>query len=406
MRKNLILFLFATCSCSVVQAQGVDSSCGLKDAYRDYWRMGVSVNQWEVKAEKAKKEGISYSGATSLDQTADYATIARHFGWVVPENCMKCEVIHPAEGVYDFTLGDQLVDKALANGQHVIGHCLIWHAQCAPWFFVDENGKRISAEVLKKRMRDHIFTILGHYKGRVEGWDVVNEAFNDDGTIRQSPFYEILGEDFIPLAFQYAHEADPNIELYYNEYSMNKPEKIQGVINFFRPLIAKGLPIHGIGMQAHLTLDTKDDYINEYERSIQLIASLGLKTQFTELDLSVLPNPFNMEGANINANFQYSKELDPYQDGLPAEMQEKADQFWLDFFTMLMRNKEHILRLNFWCFNDENSWRNDWPVRGRTEYATLFDRKSQAKPTVEKLIRLATGEPAPATSKKAKKQKK
>ncbi|MBR6202999.1 MAG: endo-1,4-beta-xylanase, partial [Bacteroidaceae bacterium] len=184
----------------------------LQEAYRDYWRMGVSVNQWEVKAEEAVGSNLSYSGGVSADQTSHYQAIAQHFGWVVPENCMKCEVIHPQEGLYDFTLGDQLVEKALANGQHVVGHCLIWHSQCAPWFFVDDEGKQVSAEVLKKRMKDHIFTILGHYKGKVEGWDVVNEAFNDDGTLRRSKFYEILGEDFIPLAFQYAHEADPTVE--------------------------------------------------------------------------------------------------------------------------------------------------------------------------------------------------
>ena len=363
------------------------TSDSLQEAYADYWRTGVSVNQWEVKAEKTLKEGVAYSGATSLDQTADYPMIAQHFGWVVPENCMKCEVIHPEEDRYDFTLGDQLVEKALANGQHVVGHCLIWHAQCAPWFFVDKEGNQVSAEVLKQRMRDHIFTILDHYRGKVEGWDVVNEAFEEDGTLRKSPFYEILGEEFIPLAFQYAHEADSTVELYYNDYGMNKEQKVKGVIDFFRPLIEKGMRIDAIGMQAHLFLGD-DDYVSQYEKSINEIAKLGLPSQFTELDLSVLPNPYRLAGADVNANFEYSKELDPYTDGLPAEVQEQADSFWVDFYKMLIRNKDHILRVGFWCFNDQNSWRNDWPVKGRTEYATLFDRKSQPKPTVQKLIDL------------------
>ena len=388
MRKHFLTALLAISYIGVLTAQSVDSSIGLKDAYRDYWRMGVSVNQWEVKAETELDNRFDYSGATRLDQTADYPLIAKHFGWVVPENCMKCEVIHPSEGVYEFTLGDQMVDKALANGQHIVGHCLIWHSQCPNWFFVDDDGKRVSPEVLRQRMRDHIFTILGHYKGRVEAWDVVNEAFEDDGSIRRSPFYEILGEDFIPLAFQYAHEADPTVELYYNDYSMYKPKKLKAVLEFFRPLIKKGLPIHGIGMQGHLFLDDQD-YITLYDKAIQEIASLGLKSQFTELDLSVLPNPFAMEGANISANYAYNDEIDPYKKGLPTDIQEKADQFWIDFFTMLMRNKEHVLRINFWCLNDENSWRNDWPVKGRTEYATLFDRQSRPKTTVDKLIRLA-----------------
>ena len=385
MKKILSLVLVAVVCLGCKETAEVQS---LQEAYKDYWRTGVSVNQWEVQAEDSVKEGVSYSGAVSLDQTADYPLIAQHFGWVVPENCMKCEVIHPEEDRYDFTLADQLVEKALANGQQVIGHCLIWHAQCAPWFFVDKEGNQVTAEVLKQRMHDHIFTILDHFRGKVVGWDVVNEAFNDDGTLRQSKFYEILGEEFIPLAFQYAHEADSTVELYYNEYSMNKPAKLKGVLDFFRPLVAEGLPIQGIGMQGHLMLDTEDDYISQYEHSIQQIAALGLKTQFTELDLSVLPNPYNFGGANIAANFEYREELDPYRDSLPAEMQEKADAFWVDFYKMLIRNHEHVLRVNFWCFNDANSWRNDWPVKGRTEYATLFDRQSQPKPTVQKLIDL------------------
>ncbi len=383
--------IFLAAAALVCASCGKPSASSLQEAYRDYFRMGVSVNQWEVKAEDQMKEGVTYSGASSLDQTADYPIIAKQFGWVVPENCMKCEVIHPEETRYDFTLADELVEKALANGQQVVGHCLVWHSQCAPWFFVGEDGNRVSAEVLKQRLHDHIFTILDHFRGKVAGWDVVNEAFEDDGTLRHSPFYEILGEEYIPLAFQYAHEADSTIELYYNDYSMYKPEKVKGVTDFFRPLIEQGLPIHAIGLQGHLFLGA-EDYVTLYERSIQEIAKLGLPSQFTEVDFSVLPNPYEQEGAEVSANFGYSPELDPYTDGLPAEQQEKADDFWVDFFKMLIRNKDNVLRVNFWCFNDANSWRNDWPVKGRTEYATLFDRQSQPKPTVQKLIDLVNNE--------------
>lgn len=377
----------------------------LQHAYRDFLRVGVSVNQWQVKAEEKVKDGISYSGAYKTDQTADYPLIVQHFGWVVPENCMKCEVIHPKEGVYDFTLADQLVDKALANGQKVIGHCLIWHSQCAPWFFTDDNGKQVSADVLRKRIKDHIYTIVSHFRGRIVGWDVVNEAFEDNGTLRESMFYKILGEDFIPLAFQYAHEADPNLELYYNDYSMNKAKKLDGVINFFRPLIAKGMRIDAIGMQAHMIYGDSD-YISEYTRSINEIAKLGLKAQFTELDLTMLPNPFGFSGANISDNAAYKESMDPYKDGLPAEKQAQFDEFWLDFFQMLMNNKDKVNRVNFWCLNDANSWRNDFPIHGRTDYATLFDRQSKPKPTVAKLIELGeTGKrPAPAPVKLSKKK--
>lgn len=360
----------------------------LKEAYKDYWRMGVSVNQWEVGTEGQKRSKFDITGFTGRDQTENFPIIASQYNWVVAENCMKSEVVHPKEGVYDFTLADQFVDKALANGLHVVGHCLIWHSQCPDWFFVDKDGKQASPELLKKRIREHIFTILGHFRGKVEAWDVVNEAFEDDGTLRKSKFYKILGEDFIPLAFQYAHEADPTVELYYNDYSMNKASKVKGVVDFFKPLISKGMPITAIGLQGHLILG-EADYVSQYETTIQTIKrELGLPSQFTELDLSVLPNPYGFSGANISDKFQYDEKMNPYKKALPASVQKKADDFWVDFFRMLMRNKENVLRVGFWCFNDANSWRNDFPVRGRTDYATLFSRDNTPKPTVKKLVEL------------------
>ncbi len=345
----------------------------LWEAYRDYWYTGVSVNQWQTEP-----------GNT------DWAVITRDFNWAVAENCMKCEVIHPKEGVYDFTLADQFVDKAKAAGMKVLGHCLIWHSQCAPWFHFDSEGKPVAPEVLRKRMREHIHTIVGHFKGRVDAWDVVNEAFEDDGSPRKSLFYQILGTDYIPLAFQYAHEADPNAQLYYNDFSMNKPEKVEGVARFFRPLLAQGLPVTAIGMQGHMILEDNVDnsVIHQYEHSIQTIAALGVPTFFSELDLSVLPNPYGFSGANVSDKFAYRPEMDPYKDGLTKEQEAKMEQFWVDFFRMLIQHKDDIIRVNFWCLNDANSWRNDFPIRGRTDYATLFDRQSQRKPVIDRLIQL------------------
>ena len=180
----------------------VQAQTSLAEAYRDYWYTGVSVNQWQVKADLTGANEHDVTGQVSNDQTADWPVIVNNFNWVVAENCMKCEVIHPKEGVYDFTLADQFVDKVKAAGLKVQGHCLIWHSQCAPWFHFDEDGKLVSPEVLKKRMREHIYTIVNHFKGRVDAWDVVNEAFEDDGSPRKSLFYQILGTDYIPLAFQ------------------------------------------------------------------------------------------------------------------------------------------------------------------------------------------------------------
>lgn len=367
---------------------GVCNAQSLCEAYKDYWRTCISVNQWEVASVGEDKRENPITGFTGVDQTGHFPIIAEHFNWVVAENCMKIESLHPKKGVYDFTNADLFVDKARANGLHVVGHCLVWHSQCPRWFFRDDDGKQIGAEELKKRMKEHINTVLGHFKGRVEAWDVVNEAFMDDGSLRRSKFYEILGEDFIPLAFQYAHEADPTIELYYNDYSMNKAAKVKGIVDFFKPLMAKGMPLTAIGLQGHLILG-EEDYVNQYDNTITTIRKeLGLPSQFTELDLSVLPNPFGFSGANVSDNFKYSEKMDPYKKGLPNSVQKKADEFWLDFYKMLIRQRDNVLRVGYWCFNDGNSWRNDFPVRGRTDYATLFSRDNTPKPTVQKLIDL------------------
>lgn len=381
--RRLLTLATVTAICLPLSAQS------LCEAYRDYWYTGVSVNQWEVAAEANAKNEHDVTGFVDADQTADWAVVAANYNSVVAENCMKAEVIHPAEGVYDFTLADQFVEKSLAAGKRVHGHVLIWHSQCPEWFHKDANGNLVSKEVLKKRMKEHIFTILGHYKGRVSSWDVVNEAFEDDGSLRNSLFYQILGEDYIPLAFQYAHEADPTVELYYNDYSMNKATKVEGVCNFFRPLIEKGLPIDAIGMQGHMILeDGAQNIINQYDHSIKTIASLGVKTFFSELDLSVLPNPYGFSGANVTDRFAYRPAVDPYKNGVPADKQAEIDQFWIGFYKMLITHKEDINRLTFWCVNDRNSWKNDFPIRGRSDYATLVDRNNNMKPVVQKIIEL------------------
>ena len=387
-RYRIKAFLLFACTLQMIPMFGQPTT--LKDAFRDYWRMSISVNQWQVKAETPSNSQVEYTGMVGLDQTSDWDMITRHFGWVVAENCMKCEVIHPKEGVYDFTLADQFVDKARAAGLKVLGHCLIWHSQCAPWFHFDEEGKLVSPEVLKKRMKEHITTVMAHFKGRVDAWDVVNEAFEDDGTPRKSLFWQILGSDYIPLAFQYAHEADPTAELYYNDFSMNKASKVDGVTAFFRPLIDKGMPITAIGMQGHLILEDAADYVSQYDYAIRSIAALGVPTFFSELDLSVLPNPYGFSGANVSDRFIYTPDKDPYIEKLPAEVEKKANLFWTDFFNMLIGHKDNILRIGFWNLNDKCSWRNDFPIRGRHDYATLFDRNSNPKAIVQQLIGLTT----------------
>ena len=390
MKKHIIMSSLAALvatSCSTgnnVQQPEIS----LAEAYADYWYTGVSVNQWEVEADTTGVNVHGVTGQVSNDQTANWDVITKNFNWLVAENCMKCEVVHPQRDVYDFRLADQFVDKAKAAGKKVLGHCLIWHSQCAPWFGVDDEGNDVSPDTLRARMKSHITTVMTHFKGRVDAWDVCNECFEDDGSFRQSFFYKILGEEYIPLAFQYAHEADPDVELYYNDFSMNKPSKVESVVAFFKPLVENGLPITAIGMQGHMILEDGDRLVRQYNHSIETIASIGLPTFFSEVDMSVLPNPYGFSGANVSDRFKYRPEMDPFKDGMSAEKQQQLEDFWVSFYKMLIDHKDNIKRISFWCFNDANSWRNDFPIPGRTDYATLYNRDNQPKPFVKKLIQL------------------
>ena len=376
MKKLLPIGLALMMAACAASDKNNETETSLAKAYEKYWYTGISVNQWETASD-------------NNPQTKDWKVIVDNFNWVVAENCMKCEVVHPEQNRYDFTLADQFVDKARSANLKVMGHCLIWHSQCAKWFHYDNDGNLVSADTLKARMKEHITTVMNHFKGRVDAWDVCNECFEDDGSFRNSLFYQILGEDFIKLAFEYAHEADPDVELYYNDYSMNKASKVEAVANFFAPLVKNGLPLTAINMQGHIILDGgAKSIISEYQHSIETIKAVGVKTGFSELDLSVLPNPFGHSGANVSDKFAYRPEMDPYIDSLPAARQLEIDQFWIDFFKMLIKNRDEITRVNFWCLNDGNSWRNDFPIRGRKDYATLFDRDNKPKPTVAKLIEL------------------
>lgn len=338
----------------------------LKDAVGDKFLMGVALN---------------VNQSSGVD-TSSIKLVKQHFNSIVAENCMKCEVIHPEEDRYDFTLADQFVSFGEKNGMAVIGHCLIWHSQLAPWFCVDEKGNNVTPEVLKQRMKDHITTIVTRYKGRIKGWDVVNEAILEDGSYRKSKFYEILGEKFIPLAFQYAHEADPDAELYYNDYAMNMPGKREGVVKLVSSLKEKGIRIDAVGMQGHMGMDYPD--INEFEQSIVAFAGTGVKVMVTEWDMSALPTV--KQSANISDTVAYQKMLNPYPETLPDSVSKAWNNRMKQFFGLFEKHADVISRVTAWGVSDSDSWKNDFPVKGRHDYPLLFDRNYQPKPFVKEIM--------------------
>lgn len=339
----------------------------LKDAVGDQFLIGTAVNVRQV----AGKD----TNATNI--------VKHHFNAIVAENCMKMEELHPSEDVYDFKAADDFVKFGEENGLTMTGHVLIWHSQCPEWFCVDKNGKNVSPEVLKQRMKDHIYTIVNHFKGKLKGWDVVNEAIVEDGSYRKSKFYEILGEEFIPLAFQYAHEADSTIELYYNDYGMDNPGRREGVVKLIRSLKEKGLRIDAVGMQGHMGMDYPK--IEEFEKSMLAFAAEGVKVMITEWDMSALPTVSRT--ANISDTIAFKKALNPYPDALPDSVSQAWNARMKQFFELFEKHADIVDRVTAWGVTDGDSWKNGFPIRGRKDYPLLFDRNYQPKPFITEMIK-------------------
>ncbi len=339
---------------------------------------------------KATKGKFLFGVAVNMQQVngvkpIEAELIAREFSAIVPENCMKPQPIHPEENKYEWADADKFVAFGEKNNQVVTGHCLIWHSQIGRWMFVDESGKDVSPDVLKERMRQHIYAVVGRYKGRIKGWDVVNEAFEDNGKYRNSKFYQILGKDFIKYAFQFAHEADPNAELYYNDYNVERSSKCDAIVELVKELRAAGCRIDAVGSQAHMHMNSPT--LEATETSFGKLKAAGVKILITEWDISILPSPY--DGANVSANFGYSTQMDPYREAVPDSVQQKWNKRMLDMFGLFLKYNDVIDRVTVWGFSDAASWLNGFPIRGRKDYPVLFDRNNQRKKVVEEMIKMA-----------------
>lgn len=337
---------------------------GLKDLFKDSFYLGVAVNGQQVSG----KEPM----ALSLIET--------HFNSISPENGLKWEKVHPEMDRYDFEFGDDYVALGGKIGAFTIGHCLVWHQQVPNWVFVDEAGRLLGKEALLARMEDHIAQVAGRYKGQIDGWDVVNEAFNEDGTYRESKWYNVAGKDFIKAAFRKAHEVDPDAELYYNDYNVWKASKRAGILALAKEMKAEGIHIDGIGMQGHYMLGGPS--LADIEQGIIEIAAAGFQVMITELDVDVLPRPSSAEGADLNINFANSPEYNPFVNGISPEADAKLAQRYGDLFQLFQKHKDKISRVTLWGLHDGRSWLNNFPVRGRTNYPLLFDRDLKLKEDV------------------------
>ena len=344
----------------------------LKDAFQGIFRIGAAVNQSQFEERNARDDAI----------------IAAQFNTISPENVLKWEAIHPRPDAYSFDPADHYVAFGEKYKMFIVGHNLVWHSQVPQWVFRDDKGAPLTRDALLDRMHDHIRTVVGRYKGRIGGWDVVNEALNEDGALRKSQWLNIIGDDYIAKAFQFAHEADPAAELYYNDYSLENEAKRNGAVALIKKLQAQSIPIAAVGLQGHDKLDWPT--AKQQADTIEAFAALGIKVNISEFDVDVLPRNAAGNSADVSATATGGG-ANPYTAGLPDDMQQALARRYAELFGIFVKYRASISRVTFWGVTDGGSWLNNFPVRGRTNYPLLFDREGKPKPAFFAVLATARG---------------
>ena len=351
-------------TCSMLSAQT------LRNIYKDAFLIGVAVNPAIISGrDKAAQE-----------------IVINQFNSITPENVMKAALINPKPGVYNFGPADDYVAFGEKHHMFIMGHTLVWHNQCPPWFFTNAEGKPNTKEEQIQRLRSHIKAVAGRYAGRVNAWDVVNEVMGEDGNYRSTSWVNAVGngDTLVKYAFKFAAQYAPNTELYYNDFNAWRPSKRDGIVRMIKMLQKEGIRIDGVGIQGHWGLNyPKTKYI---EDAIDAYAACGVKVMITELDVDVLP--LTKEGQIIGqgmADKQFQLEefktfLDPYQKGLPDSMQKALALRYAELFSIFYKRRDKIARVTLWGVHDGMNWKNDYPVPGRTNYPLLWDRQHKPKP--------------------------
>lgn len=369
-KKTIARFAFTAgllLGCIITKnASGQNGQAALKEVFKNDFLIGAALNTQQIEEK---------------DVVAD-KLIKQQFNAATPENIMKAEIIHPGWDVYNFDPADKLVAYAQKNNIKVNAHTLIWHSQL-PAFMRNMQ----SADSVRQFFENHINTIASRYDGKVYSWDVVNEALNEDGTLRKSIFLDKLGEDYIAEAFRLAQKAAPDTKLYYNDYNIEQPAKRAGAIAIIKKIQAAGVRIDGVGIQGHWKSGNVP--LNDIEESIKAFGALGIEVMFTELDLGVLPNPWDGNTAEVSQTATGTKEMNPYAGSLPDSVAQIQAITYADLFRLFLKYKQYVTRVTFWGVNDGQSWLNGWPIPGRTNYPLLFDRNFQPKPAFYSVIATA-----------------
>ncbi len=397
-------FLAAALLTATSTAYAAETTTSLKDAFKEHFLIGAAANRSMVMGGPGFRR--------SAEQNAkDIVLLKEQFNQITPENDLKWQLVHPREGNdgYDFAPSDAFVSFGLANNMYLVGHTLVWHSQTPNWVFAGTNpppaettnagsatnstgqgtnqlgrgrfgpgfgrynGPRASRDELLQRMRDHIHAVVGRYKGKIKVWDVVNEAIADGSStnyLRNSLWLEIVGPDFIAKAFQYAHEADPNAILRYNDYGLENPVKRQKLVTLIKSLQSQHVPVHAIGSQAHvnvaMTFETMDQTLTE-------LATLGLPIHITELDVNSAVSGQRSTGADIASNAATT------EGGLVSEADKKLSDAYSGIFRAFLKHHDSVKIVTFWGVDDAVSWR----AQGKP---LLFDAECKPKPAFDAVI--------------------
>lgn len=345
----------------------------LKEAYKDAFLIGAAVNDAIV------------SGSDKLSQEI----VVKQFNSITLENSMKAALINPQPGVFNFGPADAFVAFGEAHKMFIVGHTLVWHNQVPAWFFTNASGKANTKAEQIERLRSHIEKVAGRYAGRVHAWDVVNEVIDNDGSYRPTSWVNAFGngDTLVKYAFKFASQYAPNTELYYNDFNAWRPAKRDGIVRLVKMLQKEGIRIDGVGIQGHWGLNyPKNEYI---EAAIDAYAATGVKVMITELDVDVLP--LTKEGQIIGQGMsdrqfqleEFKTFLDPYQKGVPDEVQQQLTNRYKELFNIFYRKKDKIARVTCWGIHDGMSWKNDYPIPNRTNYPLLWNRNRQPKPAFQ-----------------------
>lgn len=361
---QITLLLTIAVSCKQANEKPTEPKT-LRKVYKDAFYIGTAVNRFQIEETDSVMAAI----------------IGNDFNSITAENIMKSVHMHPQKDTFNFEMADKFVALGEKYDMFIHGHTLIWHSQLSSWFYQIEDSLEF-ASVTEKHVKD----ITKHFKGKIDSWDVVNEALNEDGTLRNSIFLKKMGEGYLASAFKWAAETDPDADLYYNDYNMTNTEKRKGAIKMVKNILDQGIKVDGIGMQGHWHLNSPS--LEEIEQSILDYSALGVKVAITELDVSVLPNPWDLVGAEISQNFENSEGMDPYKQGLPDSIQVKLANRYKDIFNIFLKHKDKISRVTFWGVSDRQTWLNGFPIKGRTNYPLLFDRELKPKGAYDSIIAL------------------